>query len=156
LMAAGMALSSSTCILISSIHHHCHNFLPFFTVHSTIMWLTIDRVWIGNWIYCPLKITIALLLIHTHYNLLWHTQTLLSLLCLHQLSPGSTPNAVEPLASVFHDSRPCCLAPISQLIRSCYATVHNSVGSSTSHISTRGDCPRWDCLPTTNCRLKNL
>jgi hypothetical protein len=54
--------------------------------------VTIDGVWIGNWIYWPLTdrnyVTIALSLIHTLYSSLQHV--LLSLLCLHQSLPGNS------------------------------------------------------------------
>jgi hypothetical protein len=46
--------------------------------------------------------TVAMSLIHTRYSSLQNTVSLLSLLCLHQLSPGNGFNHVDSLAGVFH------------------------------------------------------
>jgi hypothetical protein len=62
-----------------------------------------------------LQLITALALIHTLYNSLQHALSLLSLRCLHRLSPGNTPNAVDSSASLFQGSGPRWLASISQL-----------------------------------------
>jgi hypothetical protein len=58
-----------------------------------------------------LKVTILLSPIHTLYSSLQHALRRLSLLFLHWLSLGNTPNAVDPPASVFHGSGPHLLSP---------------------------------------------
>jgi hypothetical protein len=49
------------------------------------VWVTIDRVWTGDWNYCTLNTW----LMTTFYSLLQHAQSLVSLLCRHQSLPGN-------------------------------------------------------------------
>jgi hypothetical protein len=72
--------------------------------------VTIDGVWIGNWIYGIVTVS----RIYTFNKSLQHALGLSSLLCPHQLLPGNTPNTVDFSASVFHSSCRCELASISQ------------------------------------------
>jgi hypothetical protein len=60
-----------------------------------------------------------------------------ALLCLHWLSPGNTPNAVDASASMFNGSGPCWLAAISQLTQCCYTTAYNNWSYAASHASDR-------------------
>jgi hypothetical protein len=67
-----------------------HVFFPISSILSQV-WVITDGVWIGNWIYWTLTdhnysvITNS----HTLSSSLQHVLSLLSLLCLHQLVPGS-------------------------------------------------------------------
>jgi hypothetical protein len=50
----------------------------------SLVWVTIDGVWIGDWIYWPLTDCTELSLIHALVFSLQHALSLFSLLCLHQ------------------------------------------------------------------------
>jgi hypothetical protein len=90
-----------------------------------VMWLkvTLARVLIGNQLYCTLK-TCNYRYYTAITNSLQHTLSLLSLLCLHRLSPGNTPNTIDPSAFMFSGFCPSWLAAISPLN---YVSLHNGL-----------------------------
>jgi hypothetical protein len=96
---------------LNDLHTYIHT-----DILSCVKWL--DDIGFDNRIYCTLetrKLTATVLQIYTINPSLQHAISLLSLLCLHRLSPGNTPIAVDPSVSVFHGSSPRWLSPISQL-----------------------------------------
>jgi hypothetical protein len=122
----------------------------------------INGVGIGNWIWLLQIVTrsiIALLLIHTFCNSLQHALSLLSLLCLHWVSPSNS--------SQCHRSHSFCVPRPWSLLTGVYLT---RLGVATQWLTTIGapplpmllpgatfsDDPQWVCLPTANCRLMAL
>jgi hypothetical protein len=80
--------------------------------------VTVDGVWIGNWIYLPyrtqLQATIALSLIHALYSLLQHALNLFSMLSLQSLSGNGfqRPNFLFPCSSPYWPATVCQLTKL--------------------------------------------